>query len=270
MKTLLPALASIILLNFSIQAQVPPPQLQSGESYTGLYSVSYDYQTSGSVRYIVQDPANSNNLCAILMVQHDTNSAAGVNRQTYYSYKFHYSPDWYPVVLDDGSGNRNFGFPDISLVWGTPVISAYNSTSGVSVFKDLFFGAIGFSELSNVPSGSAWSNLTGTENGNIVLVRNNSVSGQSAVYNGQNWTPVLDLPLVNSSSGNFSVASGTNGIVGVFGINNSGDGYIYWYKSADNGLTFDNGNLAFNYFVDGTDTLYAQDIGGTAGGFYGN
>ena len=269
MKTLLPALVLITFLNFPIKAQTPLPQLQPGEKYTGLYSISQDYQTSGSVRYIVQDPSNSAKLCAILMGQQDSNTAWGNIVYTQYSYSEDNGYTWTAYGIDPEPESPGYRFPQISLNNGLPVISAFRSNSGVNVFKELFFGAYAFYEIPNVPAGGNWSNITGTAKGNIVLLRNNSNMGQSTVYNGQNWTPVLDLPLINSPSGNFSVASGTNGVVGVFGINNSGDGYIYWYKSVDNGLTFDNGNLAFNYFVDGTDTLYAQDIGGMQAVFQG-
>ncbi len=54
-------------------AQEPPrPILGPGEHYTHLWSVSYDYQTNGSVRYLVQDPADRRGWCAILMAQHDS------------------------------------------------------------------------------------------------------------------------------------------------------------------------------------------------------
>ena len=56
----------VLAVNSSLQAQMPPaPVLGFGENWTNLWSVSYDYQTNGSIRYIVQDPSNPNNLCAI-------------------------------------------------------------------------------------------------------------------------------------------------------------------------------------------------------------
>jgi hypothetical protein len=67
-------------------AQVPPnPTLQTGETWTNLYSNSYDYQTNGSVRYFVQDLSNPMNLCAIIMAQQDSSTAAGTERYIYYS-----------------------------------------------------------------------------------------------------------------------------------------------------------------------------------------
>jgi hypothetical protein len=271
MKTLLQILALLLFLNSSVKSQTPPPPpLQAGEVYTGLYSVSYDYQTNGCVRYIVQDPSNPKNLCAILMAQQDSNNAAGVSRYIYYAYSEDNGVTWTAQSLDE---TANWGFPDMSLNNGVPIIAAHRFNTGTSVFKDLFFGAYGFAQLQGVPPGTNWSHLSGTENGNIVMVgapNDNIFIGQATTYNGTSWSPLLSMPLIGGPSGNFSVAAGTGGVVGVFGTNYINDGYIYWYKSTDNGVTFDNGTMIFNYLLDGTDTLFASITGGLQAAFQGS
>ncbi|MBL8007190.1 MAG: T9SS type A sorting domain-containing protein, partial [Ignavibacteria bacterium] len=94
--------------------------------------------------------------------------------------------------------------------------------------------------------------------------------GQYTTYNGTSWTPLVSLPLIGGPSGNFSVAAGSNGITGIFGTNYINDGYLYWYKSTDNGINFDNGSLIFNYNVNGADTIFANLTGGFQAVFLNN
>ena len=91
------ALLLLVLLTVSVskaQDPGPPSTLGPGESYTGLWSVSYDYQTNGSVRYLVQDPTNKSKWCAILMAQPDSSTAAGTGRHIYYSYSDDNGATW--------------------------------------------------------------------------------------------------------------------------------------------------------------------------------
>lgn len=240
----------------------PPPQLQPGEKWTNLYSVSYDYQTNGSIRYFVQDPTSPGKMCAILMAQQDSNSSVGVARYIYYSYSEDYGNTWTPDGLEI---TTPWGFADMALRNGVPIISAHRFNTGISVFQDIFFGAFGFSQIQGLPLGTNWPHLAGTANGNIVVVGspNDGVFvGQYTTYNGTSWSPNVPLPLVGGPSGNFSVEAGSNGIVGIFGTNYLGNGGLYWYKSTDNGNTFDNGSLIFDYILDGGDTLFANIVGG--------
>jgi len=273
MKHILQFIAIFYFHNTFLMAQAPPPPpLQTEEVWTGLYSLSCDYQTSGSLRYIVENPDFTpfrSNYCAVIMGQHDSSSVYDASRYIYYSYSNATGDLWEPDVLNSG---LSWGYPDISIHNGNPVISAYRSDSGTRIFEDIIFPAYAFIQLPGIPPLINMSHLTGAGN-NIILAGTSSINnftGQYTVYNGTNWSPLISLPLISGSAGNFSVESGTNGTVGIFGINNTGDRYIYFYKSKDNGLTFDNGSLIFKYDIDGTDTLFANTTGGLQASFRGS
>ncbi len=244
--------------------QPPPPQLSFGESWTNLWSVSYDDQTNGSVRYLIQDPGNPSNLCAILMAQQDTTNAAGVQRYVYYAYSNDYGLTWASNVLD---ASGSWGFPDMSMSNGNPVIAAHRFNVISNVFKDSPFGNFSFEIISGQPTNivANWPHLSGTSNGNIVMAGSLNpapFTGYYATYNGSSWVGWNPLPLLSGPSGNYSVAAGTNGVVGIFGTNYDGDGALLYYKSTDNGITFDNGTQIFNYMVVGSDTIFASITGG--------
>ena len=265
MKKLLPLLLIMLMCSSLNAQQPPPPPLQPGETYTNLYSVSYDYQTNGSVRYIVQDPANASKYCAILMAQQDSNTIAGVQRYIYYAYTEDNGNTWTTDVLETAA---NWGFPDMSLRNGIPIIAAHRFNTGTTVFQDLFFGAFGFAQIPGLPVGSNWPHLTSSSNGNITVIGspNDMVFlGQYTTYNGSSWSPLSTLPLVGGPSGNFSACSGTNGNVAIFGTNYINDGYLYVYRSSDNGVTFDNGSLVFDFMISGSDTIYPSIVGGLQG-----
>ncbi len=256
----------LLIINSSLNAQMPPPpMLNPGETWTNLYSVSYDYQTNGSIRYLVQDPASSNNLCAILMAQQDSNSAAGVGRYIYYAYSDDNGATWAPNVLD---ASFSWGFPCMSLSNGLPTIAAHRFNVLTNVYRDVIFGGFSFTNVGIMPTNiiPAWPHVTGTENGNIVEVASTndgaSFGGYYTTYNGSAWSQWSPLPLIGGPSGNYAIESGTNGTVGIFGTDYSGSGALYYYKSTDNGLTFDNGTMIFNYLIEGGDTLFANIAGG--------
>lgn len=255
----------IVSSNLKAQTPPPPPQLFPGERWTNLWSSSYDYQTNGSVRYIVQDPANSSHLCAIIMAQQDSNNAIGTGRYIYYSYSEDQGATWSAGVLD---ATASWGFPEISLSNGIPIIAAHRFNVMSNVFKDIIFGGFGFKLIPGQPTNiiANWPHLSGTSNGNIVIAGSLNTTpiftGYYATYNGTSWVGWNALPLISGPSGNFSVASGTNGVVGIFGTNYDGNGALIYYKSTDNGITFDNGTEIFNYILDGTDTLFASIVGG--------
>lgn len=255
---------------YSSAQEPPPPPLQPGEKYTNLYSVSYDYQTNGSVRYTVQDPSNPSKLCAIIMSQQDSNAAVGVGRYIYYAYSEDNGNTWATDVLNN---SFNWGFPDMSVRNGSPIIAAHRFNTGTTVFQDLFFGAFGFAEIPGLPAGTNWPHLSGTANGNIVTVgapNDNIFTGQYTTFNGTSWSPLVTLPLVGGPSGNFSVASSANGTVGIFGTNYINDGYLNWYKSTNNGESFDNGSLIFDYQLIGSDTIFPNVTGGFQAVFVNN
>ncbi len=255
-----------LIINSSLRAQMPPPPvLGFGESWTNLWSVSYDYQTNGSVRYLVQDPSNPNNLCSILMAQQDSLQPAGSQRYIYYSYSDDGGHTWVGDVINSGA---NWGFPDMSLNNGIPIVGMHQFNVLSAVFKDVLFGGYSFTQLPAMPLNiiPSWVHLTGTENNNITVVASTndgaSLGGYYSTYNGSSWTDWSSLPLIGGPSGNYTAAAGTNGSVGIFGTNYLGTGALYLYKSADNGVTFDNGTLVFDYILDGTDTLFTNITGG--------
>jgi hypothetical protein len=249
-----------------LKAQSPPPPFPGpNETWTYLWSVSYDYQANGSVRYLVQDPANPANWCAMLMAQQDSNSAPGDQRYIFYSYS---STDngntWAANVLD---ASTNYGFPCMTLRNGVPVIAAHKSSApGPYVFQDSSFGAFAFEQIPGIPIigfGPIWPHIAGTTNGNLVLAATdhllNLTVGQRTTYNGTSWSPWVDLLLVDGPP---EVASGPNGKVAITGMDNFGSGALAWYQSIDNGNTFDNGNVILPYIPDGSDTLFANPTGG--------
>lgn len=257
----------LVLFFFStLRAQEPPPPLLGpGEYYTNLWSVSYDYQTNGSIRYLVQDPSNPNALCAILMAQQDSNSAVGSQRYVYYSYSDNSGSNWANNVLDISA---NWGFPDMSLRNGSPIIAAHRFNVLTSVFEDSPFGGFSFSQLPAMPVNiiPSWPHLTGTSNGNVVVAASTNggtvFTGYYSTYNGSVWTFWEALPLISGPSGNYTVESGTNGIVGIFGTNYDGNGALVYYKSTNNGINFDPGTEIFTFVMDGADTLFASLVGG--------
>lgn len=275
------ALLLLVLLSVSVskaQDPGPPATLGPGESYTGLWSVSYDYQTNGSVRYLVQDPTNKSKWCAILMSQPDSSTAAGAGRHIYYSYSDDNGATWSSDVLD---GVNNQGFPCLTLSNGLPVIARHQSaTVGTLVSKDASFGAFGFSNVPGVPvnlTGNLpiWPHISGTANGNLVLVAapNNTgaFNGWRTTYNGSGWSPYVDLTTISGPSGNFDVAANGNGKVCIIGTDyNSNSNVMRLFASNDNGLTFDNGTVIFNYVIDGTDTLFANIAGGYQATYIGD
>ncbi|MDQ3020120.1 MAG: T9SS type A sorting domain-containing protein [Bacteroidota bacterium] len=252
-----PIILSMFLFSTLSYSQLPPnPILGFGERWTNLWSVSYDYQSNGSVRYLVQDPANSNNLCAIMMSQQDSMTPIGVNRYVYYSYSDDYGSTWASNVLDV-SGSQ--GFPSLALQNGIPVIVTQGFSGGV--FKDLQFGGFSYERITGSPSLN-YPQIIGTTNGNLVLCGSNPQTLQCgySVYS-TSWSPVINLPGISGPSGQVSVEAGFNGNVSIFGTNYNGDKSFHWYQSSDNGLTFSEQTI-FPWIVDGADTLYVNVQGG--------
>lgn len=268
MKKVIPILLMLIFQT-SLYAQMPPPPvLQPGENWTQLWSVYYDYQSNGSVRYIQQDPSNPNAWCAIMMAQHDSNGTSTDQRYIYYSYTENNGNSWFSGTLDMSS---NFGFPCITLSNGIPVIACHKSSStGSFVYKDLIFGGLTFAQITGVPlpTGSGvpiWPHIAGTSNGNLVMAGSpndgSGLIGARTTYNGS-WSPYQLMNSINGPSGNFDVAAGPNGAVSIFGTDYNLTNYLYWYKSTDNGITFDNGNEILNFLYDEDDQIFANTFGG--------
>jgi len=263
--------SALFLLMFMIsgvlKAQVPPPPvLGPGEKYTTLYSVSYDYQTNGSVRYLVQDPTNAANWCAILMAQQDSNTAAGTGRYIYYAYSGDWGNTWSGGVLDISAA---MGFPCMTLSNGLPVIAAHKSSAlGSFVYRDIQFGGFGFENIGGIPLPTAtppiWPHAVGTSNNNIVLVGspNPGFVGATSTYNGANWSNFVDIPMISGPSGNYEAAAGAGGKVALIGTDYNGTSALNWYRSNDNGVTWDGGATILPYIITGGDTLFMNIAGG--------
>ncbi|HMR41279.1 MAG TPA: T9SS type A sorting domain-containing protein [Ignavibacteria bacterium] len=259
---------SFILICAQVNAQLPPPPpLQAGESWTNLWSVAYDFQTNGSLRYLLQDPNNPNQWCSLIMAQKDSNSTGSNNRYVYYSYSTNNGVTWFSDALNT---SVNGGFPCITLRNGTVVVAIHDNTGGGSkVYQDVIFGGFAFTPFGNLPviggSQPIWPHIAGTSNGNLIVAAspNDGVSlGYRTTFNGSSWSSYTEMPLINGSSGNFDAASGPNGKAVVIGTAYDLTSAMYKYESTNNGISFDSGNLVMNYILDGGDTLFANVIGG--------
>lgn len=270
----------VMLLVISVakaQDPGPPSPLGAGETYTSLWSISYDYQTNGSVRYLLQDPANASNWMAVLMGQPDSTTAAGTGRHVYYAYSSDAGATWTSDVIDV---TVNQGFPCVSLSNGIPIIARHQSaTVGSLVAKDLFFGAFGFSNVAGVPTITGnlpiWPHISGTANGNYVMAAapNNTgaFNGHRTTYNGTSYSPYVDMSVISGPSGNFDVASNSNGKVCIVGCDyNAGTNVVRIFQSNDNGVTFDGGTVIFDYLVTGSDTIFASLVGGFQTAYVGD
>jgi hypothetical protein len=252
-----------------LKSQVPDPVLLPGEYWTLLFSAAFDYQTNGSVRYIVQDPANPLNLCVILMAQEDSSvTTAAQERLVYYAYSDDGGLLWAkaPVVPTAG-----VGFPSIATRNGNPIIALHISSAvGSVVYEDVIFGGFSFIPVGSLlpgpppPSPPIWPHLTGTQNGNMVIVAapNPGFAGHFSTYNGSAWSNWTELTQVSGPSGNFSVEANPNGPqVAIFGSNYNGNYENGFYLSNDNGVTFSLQSMP-EYFIDGSDTLFMTIDGG--------
>ena len=253
MKSVIILLVSISTLVYS---QVPPPPvLGPGESYTKLWSVTYDYQSSGSVRYFVQDQTKTDYYCAILMSQQDTSYPVEATKHIYYSYRWE-DGTWYPDPL---SVSSPMGFPSISIYDGVPIIATQGTFGGV--FRDILFTGGVFYRMPNSPALIS-PQVSGTANGNIVLGGNDdSTRGyRYTVFRGF-WSALVNLNNIGGDSSQTTIESASNGEVSIFGTNRLKDHSLTWYLSPDNGLTFNQQSI-FPYILDGDDTLYVSLPGG--------
>ncbi len=271
MRTILLLIAALAVHSV-LNAQIPPPPvLQSGEKWTNLWSVSYDKQWIGSIRYIVQDPNNPANLCAVFHGQHDSLLSSSNRKYVYYSYSNDFGNTWTANVLD--TTYLNFGYPCIAIHDGIPIISDHRS-GGIEglVYIDSGFGNSSFHLFPGFPANApTWPDVISTSNGNILFTGDfNGGSSSSTTFNGTSWSSFRTFNLQNTSAGNSSVESGSNGNVSLYGIRNKGDGTLISYNSTDNGITFDNGSEIFSSMVIGNDTVLVYAFGGFQGAFSGD
>ena len=251
-------------------AQVPPPTLLTGESWTKLFSVSYDYQSNGSIRYIVQDPSRPEYLCAIMMAATDT-----INPQRYVYFSYRNGNNWDSAIPVNNVYNQ--GFPCIDITnSGIPIISLHETSvpSKTIVYKDAIFGAASFTQIGEFPL-LFWPQISGISNGNIVICGTNISSGAYSYYNGTNWSQLIQLPNTGGSSGAFSIESGPNGLVNIFGVDfNSSSTYgnMLW-TSTNGGLNFTlqtGSNAPPLFLLSGSDTLASYIDGGRQGIYVGD
>jgi hypothetical protein len=259
-------------------SQVPNPTLQPGEYWTKLFSASYDYQTNGSVRYIVQDPTNPLNLAAIIMAQEDSSNAVGVNRYVYLAYSSDGGRNWEKYVTDN---TANHGFPSLTVRNGAPIVAAHRSAAlGTFVYSDLAWNAGVFSlvgALPITPASIIWPHMCVTTNGNIVVVAapNPGFGGHFSTYNGTAFSNPSPLTNISGPSGNFATESGPGGIAFIHGLdyNSTGTYGNYLYTSNDNGATFTlatGSNAPPVDLPNGSSILAAYIDGGRQGIYVGN
>ncbi len=265
---------TLFLIIGESKAQMPaPPVLGLGEYWTNNWSISYDYQTNGSVRYLVQDPSNPNNWCAILMAQHDSLDAAGTNRFIYYGYSDDGGVTWNNDVLTTAASH---GFPCMTLSNGIPVIADHQgSTIGTLVYKDVIFGGFSFSVISGTPIPGPpipiWPHVTSASNGNITFIgapNPGPFSGAWSTYNGTSWSPLTTITAISGPSGNFDASASASGKVALLGTDydnsvlNNGGAALTAYESNDNGLTFGAGFTTVPAITVGSETITPALTGG--------
>jgi len=268
-----------IMCNVSF-AQITPPTLSPGEYWTGMWSLSYDYQTNGSVRYIVQDPTTPTGLLAIFMGTHDSTSAAGTNRYVWYSYSADGGNTW-----DANSISTSFfsGFPCLAVSsTGTPYVGMHMTASPTRgfLFSDVVFGAGSWSENGIIPQtplvGTVWPHIAVTTNGNVVYVGapNPGFQAHYNTWNGSSWfANLIELPNTGGPSGNFSVENGPAGAAFVFGMDYNGNSHTRLLTSSDNATTFTaqtGASAPPPFMLMGGDTLISYVDGGKDGLYVGN
>jgi hypothetical protein len=285
-------LTTILFCSFVAYSQVPPPSLQPGEVWTNLYSAAYDYQTNGSVRYIIQDPNDPMQLCAIMMALRDSTLSCGPNpaRNIFFSYSDDGGLTWSDPAPAVNPSATSGGFPSLAMrLVGSnyaPIVALHQTVSGqieTHVYIDSPWGNYTFSDLTasgfTREVGPIWPHVTGTSNGNIVFAAAPTTTTLGTTFqcyhrtlNGTTWMPWDSAVNMGGPSGNFSVEAGTNGRVAIFGEDYNGNDANHWKLSTDNGLTWaDQTNLPeFIISPPENDTLGAWIDGGKSCVFVGD
>ncbi|MCI0449212.1 MAG: T9SS type A sorting domain-containing protein [Chlorobi bacterium] len=270
---------SFVLLTGILYAQVTPPTLGPGEYWTNLWSLSYDYQTNGSVRYIVQDPLNPMNLCAIQMATRDSVSPPGTNRYVWFSYSSDAGRTW-----DNGveiATARFEGFPCMTVRNNIPLVALHevDPTSRTFVYQDAVWGAGSFGTIGNFPQTPnliLWPHVAVSTNSNIIVAAEPNppvADGYYSYWNGSAWSPHFTLTNTSGPSGNFSVESGPGGRVFIFGEDDFATNFTKLWVSTDNGVTFtlQTGSDAPPEVLNvGGQQLFAYIDGGKSGIYVGN
>jgi hypothetical protein len=279
MKTTTLILSLIIITSFTL-AQVPPPTLQPGEYWTQLFSASYDFQSNGSIRYIVQHPNEPNKLFAIISAIEDSviNNPL-VERYIYTAYSSNNGRTWIKKVVDTSMA---YSTPGVDLRNGMPVIAASrvpNTSVGISVFIDLQFGSLFFYHMSGITSNylGRFPQIGCASNGNIIVaaVPRPGFSGHYTYYNEGNWSAPVQLPNTGGATGQFSIESSLNGKVFIFGLNFEDPPYYgnRLHLSTNNGVTFTlqtGSNAPPEWLPNGSSVLAAYADGGRSGAFVGD
>lgn len=246
MKTLILYILAISINITSLVSQVPAPVLNPGEYWTNLYSASYDFQSYGSVRYIVQDPSNPLNLCAVLMAGIDSINVppSNVNRFIFYSYSTNGGKNWMLQKAVDSS--TSFGYPSISLNNGKPVIACHKNSSGgqpLKVYRDNSFGSSLFTEITGLPVSPTiyWPQIASSSDGRIIVTGASTTSFNLnySYYNGSSWSTFNTIPANSPGAGTFTFECGNSGKAAIFTTDqSSGTLKAKLFLSTDNGTTF--------------------------------
>lgn len=280
MKKLFSFLVLFLISYNMLYSQVTPPTLSAGEYWTNCWSLSYDYQTNGSVRYIVQDPSNPRNLCAIFMGTRDSSSPAGTNRYVWYSYSANGGVTWDPGAQVEATFAS--GFPCLTVRDGNPLVAFHEAASPTSakVYEDLVWGAGVFSTVGTVPNSPntmVWPHLCVTTNNNIVVVAapNPGFTAQVTYYSGSTWSAETELTNTGGPSGNFSTEAGPGSSAFVFGIdyNSAATSGNRLWTTNNNGVAFTlqtGANAPPDFLTDATDTMYSFIDGGRDGIYKGS
>jgi len=271
---------SFLLFAGILYAQVTPPTLGPGEHWTNIWSLSYDYQTNGSVRYLVQDPSNPANLCATQMATHDSVSPAGTNRYVWYSYSSDAGLTWDNGVEIATSFFQ--GFHSLTVRNGAPLVALHETATPTRtfVYEDATWGAGSFTAIGlfpQTPLPIIWPHVAVSTNGNIIVAAapNPGFACNYSYWNGSAWSAHTELQNTGGPSGNFSVEAGPGGLAYIHGVDYNSTftaGNRLW-TSNNNGASFtlQTGSSAPPEMIFETDdTLMAFIDGGRTGIYVGN
>jgi hypothetical protein len=242
--------------------------------------MSYDLQSYGSIRSYVKDPDHTNNLLTVFTSQLDSNDAPEVNKFVYFSYSTDNGYTW--SGRDEIDNTSSNGFPCLSTrvtnIGTVPIIAMqYSARTGIKLFQDAVFTGFGWAEMRNIPQiGSGiqqgWPHICVTSNGSLILEASSlsdPFNAASITYNTFYWSNWTQYNYMSSPTGNFSIESGTGGLTGIFGQAYNSENQVTYFKSTNNGISFDAGTTIFSSQIDGDDTLFADNTAGMQCCYFG-
>jgi hypothetical protein len=248
----------------------PPPPLYPGEVWTGMYSISYGFQSSSSTRQIIRDHSNPANLYSVMTAMKDTINGSD-SRAIYGAYSTDFGLTW----TNEKIGPTNSRQAYLNVIDGIPCFS-FNSDNGSSkLFKGRAFNSFLFSEIPGIPTAPQnmfsfpkWVSVYGNS---IFLSSmyydffNNIING--SFYNGNTWSDFVPFSISGTV---YDVSSNGDSIVYVTGVDDKiplkNPNYpLVFHKSTNGGISFTPADTIVDYILEGNDTLeiFSSLDGGT-------